>query len=129
MSYGRINFLVSCGYFDQKNYLIKIIEFLKILNKKLDFNVYIALNKKANQFNFIKKKISKYKNFKLITSKRNYLVALNTCNISITTIGVSVWERFYIGIPCMVFSKEKRENIILEKLVKNKAVLKYYITI
>ena len=27
----------------------------------------------------------------------------------------------------MVFSKEKRENIILEKLVKNKAVLKYYI--
>ena len=89
--------------------------------------MYIALNKKANQFNFIKKKISKYKNFKLITSKRNYLKALNTCNISITSIGVSVWERFYIGIPCMVFSKEKRENIILEKLVKNKAVLKYYI--
>ena len=111
----------------KKKNLIKIINFLKILNDELNLNVFIALNKSAKQFTFIKNTISKYKNFKLISSKRKYLEALNLCNISITTLGVSVWERFYIGIPCMVFSKEKRENIILKKLIKNKAILKYYI--
>lgn len=127
VSFKKLNFLISCGLFDQNNYLIKIINFLKILDNQINLKVFIALNKKANKFSFIKNMLLKYKNFKLISSKREYLQALNKCNISVTPIGVSVWERFYIGIPCMVFAKEKKEKIILKKLVENKAILKYYV--
>ena len=127
ISFNKLNFLISCGLYDQNNNLIKIINFLKKLNKNLDLKVYVALDKKSKHFSSVKNNIQKLINFNLIFSKKKYLQALNQCNISITPLGVSVWERFYVGIPCMIFVKEKKENIILKKLEKNNAVLKYYI--
>jgi len=126
MNFKKFNFLVSCGMYDQNNNIIKIVNFLDKLDQRMPITANIALNSNSKNYPKISKIIKSKKNFYLIKDQNEYAKSLKKCNIAITTLGVSTWERFFIGMPCMIFCKEKKEEIILKKILSNKCALEFH---
>jgi len=128
-SFKKLKILVTCGMYDQKNKLPKIVDFLILLSfiYKQKFNVTIYLNKNAKNIRVIKKKIINYKFFKIKTDQKNYLKSISKSNLCISPLGVSVWERIYCGVPTMTFPIDRHQLRVFNNLVNKNYVLPFYI--
>lgn len=125
INFKDIKIFVNCGLYDQKKQLFKILVFLNKLPKLFKFTCFVALSKKSVNFKKIKYLTNKNNRFYLIKNQSDYLKKLKSSNISICPLGVSVWERFQLGMPVFTFITDENQKIVFKRLQKNKNIFNF----
>lgn len=99
------NILITQGFTDSHNNLIKICSALLPLAKSFKFNLFVKTNKNIKlSENFLKKN-----NIKQINFKKNISNVYKKIDLAITGAGNTSFELNFFGIKCIYITQEKRE--------------------
>ena len=106
--------LISMGGTDKRNLTAKIIRALKKSNHIFHANIIIGklFTKKEN----VNKLIKNDERFTIIENKNNLIPFMQKATLGIFTFGVTVYEALYCGLPCIVMSHSKENDLYAKKL-------------
>jgi spore coat polysaccharide biosynthesis predicted glycosyltransferase SpsG len=125
LNFKKIKFFINCGLYDQYRQLLKILFFLNKIRSNINFHCYIGLSKKSVSYKLIKNFTQKNDNFTIVNDHKDYQKKLRDSNISICSMGISVWERFQLGMPVFTFINDKNQKLVFERLEKNKNIYNF----
>ena len=109
------NILITQGFTDAHNNLIKICTALLPLKKKFKFNLFIKTNNKIK----LPEKFLIINNIKEINFKKDISKVYKKIDMAITGVGNTCFELNFFNIKCIYVSSEKRE-IKRAKLLEKK---------
>lgn len=107
--------MISFGSTDKHNVTEKLV---KLLKSKLfdDFNFLVVVGMHNKRKTFIKKECYGIKNFKYIFSPNNIEKYMTNSDVCIGSLGISIYERFFIGLPSIIINTSNTQEKLLKKL-------------
>ena len=122
----KINILVSMGAYDSKGITIKAIKAILIYEKKMGkkINTNIIVTSNFKYLKECKKMIKGKNNMKLIINTNDINYYIKKSVIGLGAAGVSQLERLYEGLPSILIAQNKKQKVIIDKLVEKKSAIK-----
>lgn len=116
---SSISLLISFGSYDSKGITLKVIDAVKrILSKNnYNFNAIIVLGKDSPILQKVKLSIKGISSFKLIIGIKNMESIYNNCNIAVGAPGLSHLERMYFGIASLIIPQNELHESLAQKWV------------
>lgn len=107
--------MISFGSTDKHNVTEKLV---KLLKSKLfgDFNFLVIVGMHNKRKTFIEKECKSMKNFKYIFSPNNIEKYMINSDICIGSLGISIYERFFIGLPSIIINTSNTQEKLHKKL-------------
>ena len=86
----------------------------ELLKLKLNLNINVVINKK--DLDIYKNTCLQEPNVKIIKYNDNIHKVMQDCDIAIGALGTTTWERCFLGIPTIVYTKHINQNKFIEYL-------------
>ncbi len=108
--------LMSIGGGDKRNLSIKIIKEFK--KRKELFLVKIVIGKFFNDIQKIKNLVEKDDRFEILENVKSLIPLMDNAKFGIFTMGISIYEAMYVGLPAIVISHSKQNQRAAQKFKK-----------
>ena len=114
--------MISFGSTDKNNMTERLV---KLLRGKLfkDFNFLVVVGMHNVRKYFIETECQDLKNFKYIFSPKNIEKYMLSSDICIGSLGISLYERFFIGLPSMIIGTSAIQERLHKKLFDKKLII------
>ena len=106
--------LISMGSTDKRGFTKKTITAFK--KAKFKFHAKIIIGRFFKESEEILKSIEKDKRFTIIKNKNNLIPFMQTSKMGIFTMGVTTYEALFCGIPSLIISHSKENDLAARKL-------------
>ena len=114
--------MISFGSTDKNNVTEKLV---KLLNSKLfdEFTFFVVVGMHNKRKTFIQKECNGMKNFKYIFSTNNIEKYMLNSDICIGSLGISIYERFFIGLPSIIINTSNTQEKLHKKLCDKNLII------
>ena len=114
--------MISFGSTDKYNVTEKLV---KLLKSKLfdEFNFFVVVGMHNKRKTFIQKECNGMKNFKYIFSTNNIEKYMLNSDICIGSLGISIYERFFIGLPSIIINTSNTQEKLHKKLCDKNLII------
>jgi len=114
--------LVSMGGSDKGGFTLKIIDTFK--KTKKNFHMDIVLGMFFKDLKKVVDKVGKDKRFTIIQNNDELLSIMRRSKVGIFTFGITTYEALFAGLPSIVISHSK-QNDIYARLLSSKGAIRY----
>jgi len=108
--------LISIGGGDKRNLSIKLVNEFK--RKKEKFLIKIVIGQFFNDVEKIKKLIRNDNRFEIQENVKSLIPLMKIAKLGIFSMGVTVYESMYVGLPCFVINHSQQNHIATQKFQK-----------
>ena len=114
--------MISFGSTDKHNVTEKLV---KLLKSKLfdEFTFFVVVGMHNKRKTFIQKECNGMKNFKYIFSTNNIEKYMLNSDICIGSLGISIYERFFIGLPSIIINTSNTQEKLHKKLCDKNLII------
>lgn len=114
--------MISFGSTDKHNVTEKLV---KLLKSKLfdEFTFFVVVGMHNKRKTFIQKECNGMKNFKYIFNTNNIQKYMLNSDICIGSLGISIYERFFIGLPSIIINTSNTQEKLHKKLCDKNLII------